>query len=153
MGIRQTRTRRSRPARGLTPSGCAPSCSRRGSKYPSWAFGPTNGITEIDGTSVVGLTINQVIAKLCGPVDSQVKVKVLRPQAAPTEFALTRAPIYVPNVELQIKAEGGSLVAEETGLWPILDFEKGKALALKPLSGSEFYVDGLDHTRIAVIRD
>ena len=55
------------------------------------------------------------------------------------EIAVTRAPIYVPAVELQIRIDAGNLVAEATGPWPILDFEKGKPVRLKAISGSEFH--------------
>ena len=42
---------------------------------------------------------------------------------------------------------------EETGPWPVLDFEKGKPVVVTAASGSEFYVDCGDHTRIAFVRD
>jgi len=110
-------------------------------------------ITEIDGTAIKGLGLNQVIARVRGPVNSQIRLKVSRAQDAPMDIAVTRAPIYVPGAELQIKIDTGSLVAEATGLWPILDFEKGKPVRLKPISSNEFFVDGADHTRITFVRD
>ena len=45
------------------------------------------------------------------------------------------------------------LVAEATGAWPILEFEKGTATPLVATSADEFTVDGEDHTRIAFVRD
>ena len=54
---------------------------------------------------------------------------------------------------MQIKLDGGKLVAEATGPLPILDFEKGKPLQLKAISSNEFFVDGMDHTRIAFEKD
>jgi CubicO group peptidase (beta-lactamase class C family) len=110
-------------------------------------------ITEIDGNPVKGLTLTQVIARLRGPVNSQTRLKISRVQVAPIEIAVTRAPIYVPGVELQVKIDAGNLVAEATGPWPILDFEKGKPVRLKAISGSEFHVDNGDHTRITFVRD
>ena len=93
------------------------------------------------------------IARLRGPVNSQTRLKISRAQDAPMEIAVTRAPVYVPGVELQVKIDAGNLVAEATGPWPILDFEKGKPVRLKAISDSEFRVDNGDHTRITFVRD
>jgi CubicO group peptidase (beta-lactamase class C family) len=122
---------------------------------PSAEAGLKSGdiITEIDDTPVKGLTLSQVIARLRGPVNSQTRLKISRAQDAPIEIAVTRAPIYVPAVELQVKIDAGNLVAEATGPWPILDFEKGKPVRLKAISGSEFHVDNGDQTRITFVRD
>jgi hypothetical protein len=122
---------------------------------PSAEAGLKSGdiITEIDGNPVKGLTLTQVIARLRGPVYSQTRLKISRVQVAPIEIAVTRVPIYVPGVELQVKIDAGNLVAEATGPWPILDFEKGKPVRLKAISGSEFHVDNGDHTRITFVRD
>jgi CubicO group peptidase (beta-lactamase class C family) len=114
---------------------------------------PGDIITEIDDSPVKGLTLSQVIARLRGPVNSQTRLKISRAQDAPIEIAVTRAPIYVPGVELQVKIDAGNLVAEATGPWPILDFEKGKPVRLKAISGSEFHVDNGDQTRITFVRD
>jgi hypothetical protein len=114
---------------------------------------PGDIITEIDGTAVKGLTLSQVVARLRGPVYSQTRLKISRVQDAPIEIPVTRAPIYVPGVELQVKIDAGNLVAEATGPWPILDFEKGKPVRLKAISGSEFHVDTGDHTRITFEKD
>lgn len=122
---------------------------------PSAEAGLKSGdiITEIDGAPVKGLTLNQVIARLRGPVNSQTRLKISRAQDAPMSITITRAPIYVPGAELQVKIDAGSLVVEATGVWPILDFEKGRPVPLKAISGSEFYVDDGDHTRITFVRD
>jgi hypothetical protein len=117
---------------------------------PSAEAGLKSGdvITEIDGVPVTGLTLSQVIARLRGPVNSQTRLKISRAQDIPMEIAITRAPVYIPGAELQVRIDAGSLVAEATGAWPILDFEKGRAVPLKAISRSEFYVDNGDHTRI-----
>jgi CubicO group peptidase (beta-lactamase class C family) len=114
---------------------------------------PGDIIKEIDGTPVKGLTLSQVIARLRGPVNSQTRLKISRAQVDLIEIDVTRAPIYIPGVELQVKIDAGNLVAEATGPWPILDFEKGKPVRLKAISGSEFHVDSGDHTRITFERD
>jgi len=35
----------------------------------------------------------------------------------------------------------------------VLDFEKGAAIPVVPMSSSEFFVDGGNHTRLAFLRD
>jgi CubicO group peptidase (beta-lactamase class C family) len=114
---------------------------------------PGDIITEIDDVTIRGLTLAQIIARLRGPVNSQTRLKISRAQDAPTEVAVTRAPIYIPGVELQIKIDAGNLVAEATGPMPILDFEKGKPVRLQAISSNEFFIDGVDHTRITFERD
>ena len=81
-------------------------------------------IVEIDDVPVRGLTLAQIIAKLRGPINSQTRLKISRAQDAPIEVAVTRAPIYIPGVELQVKMDAGTLVAEAAGPLPILNFEK-----------------------------
>ena len=108
-------------------------------------------ITDIDNAPVKGLTIDQVIGKVRGVVNSQVRLKIAR-QDNSIEVTVTRAPIY-PGVKLQIQIDAGKLVVEATGPWPLLDFEKGKPVALTAMSDNEFYVDSGDHTRLAFTRD
>jgi CubicO group peptidase (beta-lactamase class C family) len=111
-------------------------------------------ITDIDGAPVKGLKIDRIIGKLRGALNSQVRLKISRTGLDdPVELTITRAMIYVPAVELQVRIEAGKLVIEATGPWPVLDFEKGKPVAVTAASEREFYVDGGDHTRIAFVRD
>jgi CubicO group peptidase (beta-lactamase class C family) len=111
-------------------------------------------ITEIDGAPVKRLKIDRIIGKLRGTANSQVRLKISRTGLDdPIELAITRAIIRVSGIELQIRIEAGKLVVEETGPWPVLDFEKGKPVAVMAASDSEFYVDGGDHTKIAFTRD
>ncbi|MEA2883869.1 MAG: hypothetical protein QOH32_3125 [Bradyrhizobium sp.] len=125
-------------------------------KWPAAQAGITKGdvITDIDGEPLGGSKIDQVIGKLRGPPGSRLRLKIARSgQESPIETTLTRVPIYVPGVELEVRVDGGKLVAEAIGRWPVLDFEKGKPVTLAPASSDEFYVDGGDHTRIAFARD
>ena len=111
-------------------------------------------ITDIDGEPVKDLKINQIIGKLRGTVNSQVRLKISRSGLDnPIDVVVTRAPIYVPAVELKISIETGKLLIEASGAWPVLDFEKGKPVRVTALSNNEFYVDDGDHTRIAFVRD
>jgi C-terminal processing protease CtpA/Prc len=111
-------------------------------------------ITEVDHVSAKGLTTSEAIGKLRGPANSQVRLTISRKgQIDPIEIAVTRAPIYTPAVELQVRLDAGKLMIEATGPWPVLDFEKGKPIPLTALSTNEFYVDSGDHTRIAFVKD
>jgi CubicO group peptidase (beta-lactamase class C family) len=111
-------------------------------------------ITHIDGAPVKGFKLDRIIGKLRGAANSQVQLKISRTGLDdPLEFVITRAIIRVSGVELQVRIDAGKLVVEETGPWPVLDFEKGKPMAVTAASEREFYVDGGDHTRIAFVRD
>jgi CubicO group peptidase (beta-lactamase class C family) len=115
---------------------------------------PGDLITDIDGAPVKGLKIDRIVGKLRGAANSQVRLKLSRAGLDdPIELAIARAIIRVPAVELQVRIDAGKLVVEETGPWPVLDFEKGKPVAVTAASEREFYVDGGDHTRIAFVRD
>jgi CubicO group peptidase (beta-lactamase class C family) len=111
-------------------------------------------ITDIDGAPIKGFKIDRIIGKLRGAANSQVRLKISRAGLEdPIEFAIARAIIRVPAVELQVRIDAGKLVVEATGPWPVLDFEKGKPVVVTAASEREFYVDGGDHTRIAFVRD
>jgi PDZ domain len=111
-------------------------------------------ITELDGTPIKGLPLNQVLDKMRGPVGTELRVTIQRTGVdRPLELNVARAVIPVPGVELRVRLETGKLMIESTGLWPILDFEEGKPIAVAAKSSTEFYVADGDHTRIAFVRD
>ena len=66
---------------------------------------------------------------------------------------VSRAVPPLRDVELDVRVDSGKLAVEATGLWPILDFEKGRPVPLRALSDHEFYVEAGDHTRIDFLRD
>jgi CubicO group peptidase (beta-lactamase class C family) len=110
-------------------------------------------ITQIDDTPVKALPRDQVSEKIRGPINSQVRLKVSRKgQHRPIELTITREQMYTPANELRVRVDGGALVAEASGRWSILDFEKGKPVTLSASSDREFYVPDGDHTRIAFVR-
>jgi hypothetical protein len=74
-------------------------------------------------------------------------------QDSASEIGVVRAARRVDAVRLQVRVEQDKLVAEATGAWPILEFEKGKATPLVTTSSNELSVDDEDHTRIAFVRD
>ena len=63
-------------------------------------------IVAIDGESVQGLTLNQAVDKMRGPVNSPVKLTVLRGAAKESkDFTLTRATITIRSVRNQIEGD------------------------------------------------
>ncbi len=61
-------------------------------------------ISEIDGESVMGLTLPQAVDKMRGPVGSAIKLKVMRKDKEPWEVTLKRDTIKVQSVRLREEA-------------------------------------------------
>jgi len=123
---------------------------------PATKAGVTAGdlITELDDAPLKGLSLADVLAKLRGPANTTIKMKIVhKGKDSTSDLSVVRADRRVNAVRLQVRVEQGKLVAEATGAWPILEFEKGKATPIVAISGDEFRVDGGDHSRIAFVRD
>jgi CubicO group peptidase (beta-lactamase class C family) len=123
---------------------------------PATKAGVTAGdlITELDGSPIKGLSLAHVLAKLRGPANTTIKMKIVhKGRDSASDLSVVRAARRVNAVQLQLRVEQGELVAEATGAWPILEFEKGKPVPIVAISGDEFRVDGGDHSRIAFVRD
>ena len=123
---------------------------------PATKAGVTAGdlITELDDVPLKGLSLADVLAKLRGPTNTTIKMKIVhKGQDGASDLSVVRAARRVNAVQLQVRVEQGKLVAEATGAWPILEFEKGKATPLVATSSNEFTADDEDHTRIAFVRD
>jgi CubicO group peptidase (beta-lactamase class C family) len=115
---------------------------------------PGDLITQIDGTPIKEMTYAQAVAKDRGEVGSKVQLNILHSsQNTPNEITLTRTPLRSREVELRVHVDNGILFADSVGAWPVLDFEKGRPIRMEPISNSDFYVDGGEHTRLAFIRD
>jgi C-terminal processing protease CtpA/Prc len=113
-------------------------------------------ITHIDGEATQGMTLNQSLEKMRGPVDTTVRLKIARKgQDGPIELEITRAVIRpeAAGSDLQVAVKDGKLEVEGRGALPVLDFEKGAPVAVVPTSRNEFVVDGGDHTRMAFLHD
>jgi CubicO group peptidase (beta-lactamase class C family) len=112
-------------------------------------------ITHLDDTATQGLSLNQAIEKMRGPVNTTVRLRIVRKgQDGPIEVPLVRAQIRLQGAaDLQVVNKDGQLLIEARGDLPVLDFEKGAATAVVPMSNNEFFVDGGDHTRLAFLRD
>jgi CubicO group peptidase (beta-lactamase class C family) len=123
---------------------------------PATKAGVTAGdlITELDDAALKGLSLSDVLAKLRAPANTTIKMKIVhKGQDSASDLSVVRAARRVNVVQLQVRVEQGKLVAEATGAWPILEFEKGKATPLVATSSNEFTVDDEDHTRIAFVGD
>ena len=111
-------------------------------------------ITHVDDGTTRGLSLDQALDKLRGPVDTKVRLMIERKgQDRPIELSLVRAQIRVPGADLQVLNKAGRLLVEASGDLPLLDFKKGAATTVVPMSNNEFFVDGGDHTRLAFLRD
>jgi CubicO group peptidase (beta-lactamase class C family) len=113
-------------------------------------------ITHLDGETTKGITLNQALEKMHGPVNTQIRLKIARKgQDEPIELTITREVIHPEpsGSDLQVAVKHGKLQVEARGALPVLDFEKGAPVAAVPTSRNEFVVDGGDHTRMAFLSD
>lgn len=111
-------------------------------------------VTELDDAPLKGLALADVLARLRGPANTTIRMKIVhKGRDSASDVSVVRADRRGSAVRLQVRVEQGKLVAEATGVWPILAFEKGKATPLAATSADEFTVDDEDHTRIAFVRD
>jgi C-terminal processing protease CtpA/Prc len=111
-------------------------------------------ITAIDDASIEDLTLEAAFRRISGPVNATIKLKITRQgQHDPLVVAFAREAVPLRNVQLQIRVADGKLVAKATGVWSILDFDKGQPTSVAARSRDEFQVESGDHTRIAFIRN
>ena len=67
-------------------------------------------ITQLDGESVQGLTLNQAVDKMRGPVNSEIKLTIKRDGVAdPIEIKIVRATIQITPVKWHVEGEIGYL--------------------------------------------
>jgi CubicO group peptidase (beta-lactamase class C family) len=128
----------------------------RPSPGPAAKAGVTAGdlITELDGGPLKGLSLADVLARLRGSAGTTIRMKIIhKGQDSASVLSVVRAVRGANAVRLQLRVEQGKLVAEATGAWPILEFEKGKATPLVAISANEFVSDDEEHSRIAFVRD
>jgi L-aminopeptidase/D-esterase-like protein len=108
-------------------------------------------ITHVDGQSLGGLSLGQMIGRLRGPAGSTVRLRLQRKdQAMPLDIAVIREPI---RTILKVRVEEGKLVIDAIGGRQAFEFDLGKPIAVIPLSDSTFYVDGRYHTQIVFTKD
>jgi hypothetical protein len=113
-------------------------------------------ITHFDDAATQGISLNQALEKMRGPVNTAVRLKIARKgQDGPIELTIVRAVIRpeVAGSDLQVAVKDGKLLIEGKGALPVLDFEQGAPIAAVPMSSNEFVVDGGDHTRMAFLHE
>ncbi len=112
-------------------------------------------ITHLDDEATQGITLNQALDKMRGPVNTKIRLRIVRQgQDKPIELTIVRAPIRLQGgPDLQVVVKDGKPQIEASGDLPVLDFEKGAPITVVPMSSNEFFVDRGDHTRVAFLRD
>ncbi len=68
---------------------------------------PGDFITQIDNDAVLGLTLQEAVEKMRGPVNSNIKLMIRRGGGDPFEVTLTRAVIRVQSVRSRVEGELG----------------------------------------------
>ena len=110
-------------------------------------------ITQVDGASMRGVSLGQVLGVMRGPASSTVALTIQRSGGKPPlTVSVARDPIR-PQALLSVQVRGGHLAIEATGGRQVFEFKPSKPRAVDPLSESEFVVAGRYHTRIAFTRD
>ncbi|MGY0574626.1 serine hydrolase [Bradyrhizobium sp. RDM12] len=111
-------------------------------------------ITHLDGKATQGKSLDQVLDKMRGPVNSSIRLTIARKgQNEPIELTIVRAVIAPLGTDLHVAITDGKLQVEAGGSLPVLDFEKGMPITLVPMSNDEFFVDSGEHTRLAFLHD
>lgn len=115
---------------------------------------PGDIISHLDGQALQGLAINQVLERMRGPVNSEVRLTIIRKgQDVAINMALTRALIQLPSSQLEVRVEGGKLMVEATGALPVFEFARRRPVAVQSMGDAEFYFEGRYHTRIKFTKD
>jgi carboxyl-terminal processing protease len=68
---------------------------------------PNDLIVQLDGEPILGLTLQEAVEKMRGPVNSPIKIMIRRGEAAPFEVTLNRAVIRIQSVRSRVEGELG----------------------------------------------
>ncbi len=68
---------------------------------------PGDFVTHIDNDAVLGLTLQEAVEKMRGPINSNIKLMIRRGTQEPFEVTLTRAVIKVQSVRSKVEGELG----------------------------------------------
>jgi L-aminopeptidase/D-esterase-like protein len=110
-------------------------------------------VTQLNGESLKGSSLNSVVGKLRGPPGSKAVLTIARNgQDQPIDIAVAREKLALRAL-LRVKVEGGGISVEAIGGRRVFDFEGNKPATLIPLSDTEFYTDGRFATRMVFTRD
>jgi carboxyl-terminal processing protease len=70
---------------------------------------PNDLISHLDGEQILGLTLNDAVEKMRGPVGTDIKLTIVRTGQDPFDVTLTRAVIKVSSVRSEMKDKTGYL--------------------------------------------
>jgi CubicO group peptidase (beta-lactamase class C family) len=111
-------------------------------------------ITEIDGEAMDGRGLSEVLKRLRGAVGAPVRLRLgHQGQDTPVELTLVRQQIRLPGAQLEVRIDASKLTVEAVGPWSVLDFDRGKPVALDAVSDSEFQFRSGEHTRVRFAGD
>jgi len=68
---------------------------------------PGDVITHLDGESVLGMTLQDAVDKMRGPVDTDIKLTVAREGVEPFDLTLTRAIVKIQSVRYEVMDDVG----------------------------------------------
>ncbi len=68
---------------------------------------PNDLIIQLDGEQVMGLTLQEAVERMRGPLNSQIKLTIRRGNQEPFEVTLTRARIIVQSVRSRVEGDFG----------------------------------------------
>lgn len=68
---------------------------------------PGDVITHLDGDPVLGMTLQEAVDKMRGPVDTQIKITIARQGVEPFDLSLTRAVIKIQSVRSKVDNDVG----------------------------------------------
>ncbi|MFO1185615.1 MAG: S41 family peptidase [Bauldia sp.] len=75
---------------------------------------PGDFITEVDGTAILGLTLNQAVEKMRGAVGTPVAIKIKRGGSdAPLEFKIVREIIPIVSVRSRVETDVGYIKIDQ----------------------------------------
>jgi C-terminal processing protease CtpA/Prc len=73
-------------------------------------------LTRIDGQPVEGLTLNQAVERMRGPVGSMVRLTVVRGEQQPFDIVLTRAVIHMRSVRARLEGDDIGLIRSPSSM-------------------------------------
>jgi L-aminopeptidase/D-esterase-like protein len=107
----------------------------------------------LDGSSLHGLSLGEVIDRMRGPTGVSATLTVMRKgEDQPIHIAVVREPVQMRPL-LKVQVQNRALTVEAVGGEKVFEFESAKPTIVTPLSDTVFYVPARYHTRIEFTRD
>ena len=96
---------------------------------------PGDYISHLDGEAVLGLSLNDAVEKMRGPVGSDIKLTVIRVGQQPFDVTLTRAVIRVSSVRSRLEGRIGYIRITQFTAQTLEGIEKAMAKFREDLKG------------------